>query len=125
MEWVIEIPSSSFDEEIKETEKPVVVEFWRRSCNWCKRFKPVYEQLPEVFGGKVKFLKINMLKSIGNLRLAEGLGVDQTPTLKLFCGGRSIGEIVGYRSLERVVEEIEEILNNQEQCLGWKKLREM
>lgn len=94
MERVVEIPANSFDREVKGSDKPVVVEFWIRSCSNCQKFKPVYEKLPEIFGDKVKFLKMNMFLSLENLKLAEGFGVEETPTLKLFCEGREIGEIL-------------------------------
>jgi hypothetical protein len=48
--------------------------------------------------------------------LAEGLGVEETPTLKIFCKGREIGQITGYRSLDDVVKEIEEVLKRGQYC---------
>ena len=116
MVQVIEIPANSFEREVKEADKPVVVEFWRRSCSNCQKFKPIYEKLPDIFGDKVKFLKMNMFLSLENLKLAEGFGVEETPTLKLFCKGREIGEIIGYRPFDKVVKEIEETLEREEYC---------
>lgn len=98
-----------------------MLEFWIRSCDFCRKFKPVYEQLPEAFGGRARFLRMNMMKSIENLRLAEGMGVEQTPTTKIFCGGGEVGEIVGYRTLEEAVREISSILESNEDC--WFKIR--
>ena len=108
---VIEMPANSFDEEVKIADKPIVVEFWIRSCDNCQKFKPIYEELPQIFKDTVKFFKINMFLSIENLRLAEGFGVEETPTSKVFCKGREIGEIVGYRPLDQVVDEINKILD--------------
>ena len=107
---VLEIPANSFDEEVKIADKPIVVEFWRARDN-CQKFKPIYEELPQIFKGTVRFFKINMFLSIENLRLAEGIGVEETPTLKVFCKGEEIGEIVGYRPLDQVVDEINDILD--------------
>lgn len=116
MNQVAEIQADSFERAIERSNKPVVVEFWIKSCGNCQRFRPVYEKLPEIFGGKVEFLKMNMFLSLENLRLAEGLGVEETPTLKLFCNGREIGQIIGYRPVDRVVKEIEEILEREQYC---------
>jgi hypothetical protein len=41
-----------------------------------------------------------MLKSTGNLRLAERMGVEQTPTTKIFFKGKELGEIVGFKTLD-------------------------
>ena len=60
-----------------------------------------------------------MFLNLENLKLAEGLGVEETPTLKLFCKGREIGQIIGYKPLDEVVKEIEEILDPEEYC-EWK-----
>lgn len=95
MAEVADIDAADFKGAVEGSEVPVVLEFWVRSCHNCQKFKPVYEQLPDVFEGRVKFLRINMLKNIENLRLAEGMGVEQTPTMKIFCGGVEVGEILG------------------------------
>jgi len=56
-----------------------------------------------------------MFASIENLRLAEALGVEQTPTTKVFCKGREIVQILGYKPLE-VVLEINLLMNSDEDC---------
>lgn len=113
---VMDIEADAFNEHIKGSDVPVALEFWIRSCDFCRKFKPVYEQLTDAFGGRVRFLRMNMMKSIENLRLAEGMGVEQTPTTKVFCGGGEVGEIVGYRTLEEAVGEISSMLESSEDC---------
>ena len=114
MNQIVEIPAEHFEREVKNTDRLVIIEFWIRSCGFCQKFKPIYEQLPTVFDNKVKFLKMNMFLTLDNLKLAEGLGIEDTPTLKLFCKGEEIGEIIGYRSLDAVIKEIEDILKKEE-----------
>jgi len=116
MNQIAEIPADSFERTVKRGDKPVIVEFWIKSCGNCQKFRPVYEKLPEIFGDKVEFLKMNMFLSLQNLKLAEGLGVEETPTLKLFCKGEEIGQIIGFKPLDEVVKEIEEILERKQYC---------
>jgi len=116
MNQVAEIPASSFERAVKRGDKPVIVEFWIKSCGNCQKFRPVYEKLPEIFGDKFEFLKMNMFLSLENLKLAEGLGVEETPALKLFCKGKEIGQIIGYRTVDEVVKDIEEILEREQYC---------
>jgi thioredoxin 1 len=109
-----DISAEGFEREVKDSDGPVVLEFWVRSCDHCRRFKPVYERLPDVIEGNVRFFRMNMLKTIENLRLAEGLGVEETPTTKVFCLGGEVGEIVGYLPLEEAVERINGLLQSCE-----------
>ena len=116
MEEVTDIQATDFTEEIKESDKPVIVEFWIKSCPHCGKFKSVYEQFPTYFRGDLKFFRMNMFTSIENLRLAEDLGVEQTPTTKIFCKGREIGEILGYKPLDEAVQEINLVIDSDEDC---------
>ena len=110
MSNVVDIQAKDFDREIAESTKPVVVEFWVKSCGNCKKFKPVYEKLSDVFSDRLRFVRVNMFESVENLRLAEGFGVEETPTVKLFYKSKEIGQMTGFRPLEAATEEIEAIL---------------
>jgi thioredoxin 1 len=111
MSKIVETSATNFITTMKESEEPVVVEFWIRSCVNCQKFKEVYAQLPQIFSKKIKFFAINMFQNLENLKLAEELGVENTPTLKIYHKGKIIGEIVGFRSLDQVVGEIQSILS--------------
>jgi len=113
LEGISDIMAEDFEEAVKTSDVPIVLEFWVRSCSYCQMFKPVYDRLPSHYGDGVRFLRMNMLKSIGNLRLAEGMGVEQTPTTKVFCGGAEVGEIVGFMKFEEAVEELDGILSSE------------
>ena len=117
MSKVVEVDADTWEKEVLDTDRPVVVDFWHHMCGWCIKLNPVYEQLPERYGDRVKFVKLNILQSPENRELAITLGVLSTPTLKFLCDGRVVGEIVGYRPLERLVREIDEILGRRDECL--------
>ena len=87
MNQVVEIPAEYFDREVKNYDRPVVIKFWIWSCSFCQKFKPISEKLPEIFNDKIKFLKMNMFPSLDNLKLVEGLGVEDAPTINFFCKG--------------------------------------
>lgn len=115
---VVEISAGDWEREVLRSDRPVVVDFWHPMCGWCLRLNPIYDQLPERFGERVKFVKVNILQSPENQRLALSLGILGTPTMKLICNGRVVGEIVGYRPLERLIGEIEGLLDKRDECLG-------
>jgi thioredoxin 1 len=114
---VVDVEASTWDKEVVKSEKPVVVDFWHSLCSWCIKLNPVFEQLPERFGDNVKFVKVNVLHNQETQMLAISQGVFGTPTMKFFCNGRPVGEIVGYRPLDRLVNEIEETLKKKDDCL--------
>ena len=114
MDSIKDISAYEFEREVKGSIGPALLEFWVRSCDQCRRFKPVYEALPEALVGKARFFRMNMLKTLENLRLAEGLGVEETPTTKIFCSGVEVGEIVGYLPLEEAIKRVDELLRSCE-----------
>lgn len=117
MSVVSEIQASQWDKEVVKAERPVVVDFWHNMCGWCNKLNPIFAQLPEAIPG-VKFLKVNILESPENRKIAIDNGVMSTPTIKVFCEGRPIGELIGFKSHEKLVSELNEILNQKDSCLG-------
>jgi thioredoxin 1 len=111
-----DVMAEDFHEILKATDTPLVLEFWMRSCSFCQKFKPIYEQLSEIYKESIVFLRLNMMKSIENLRLSEELGVEQTPTTKVFCREEEVGEIVGYKSFDEAIEELKTIVQSNEAC---------
>ena len=116
MVGVKEIQADQWDSEVLSEEGPVAVDFWHHMCGWCLKLNPEFAKLPETIEG-VKFLKLNILESPENRNIAIESGVMGTPTIKVFCKGRSIGEVVGFNSYESLVKELERILNQKDSCL--------
>jgi len=80
----VEVQADAWEREVLRAEEPVVVDFWHPICGWCLTLNPVYEWLPERFGERVKLGKVNALGSPENQRLAIGLDILGTPTIKVF-----------------------------------------
>jgi len=114
---VIELQAEAWDNIVKEAEGPVVIDFWHNMCGWCLKLNPIFEQLPEQLH-EAKYAKMNVLDSTENRNLAMEHGVMGTPTIKVFCEGRDIGEIVGYRTLDKLVSELKEIFDSSEDCIA-------
>ncbi|MHA2022722.1 MAG: thioredoxin family protein [Candidatus Thorarchaeota archaeon] len=117
MSKVIELNAEIWDKEVIKSDIPVVIDFWHQMCGWCLKLNPIFDQLPEHFEN-VKFGKMNILDSNENRETAMDIGVMGTPTIKIFCNGRDIGEMVGFRPIERLVSDLKEILDNKDECLA-------
>ena len=84
MKQVVEISPEHLKRVVKEG-KPVVIEFWIKSCGNCQKFRPIYEQLPNIFGSKAEFFKMNVYLNLQNLKYAENLGLEARMTISAFA----------------------------------------
>jgi thioredoxin 1 len=116
MSKVIDLQAETWDEEVTNHERPVVVDFWHNMCGWCLKLNPEFERLPGEFED-VKFAKMNILDSPENRKIAVDSGVMGTPTIKIFCQGRAVGEIVGFKTFEMLLNELRDVLSQADYCL--------
>ena len=91
-EGIMEIEDNSFDTEVLQSDKPVLVDFWAPWCGPCKAIGPMVEELSETFGDKVKFAKCN----VGNNPVTPSkYGIKAIPTLIFFKDGNVVEQITG------------------------------
>ena len=86
------ITDSNFDEEIKNSKVPILVDFWAEWCGPCKQIGPILEDIGEVKKDKLKILKLNIDE---NPQTPQKFGVRGIPTLMLFKDGNLIDTKVG------------------------------
>ena len=83
-ENIVHISDESFEEEVLQSEKPVLIDYWAEWCGPCKMIAPTFKQCAEDYKGKVKFVKINV---DDNSNTPTKYGVRGIPTLMLFKEG--------------------------------------
>ncbi len=110
----VNVDSTNFEEQVLKSKGLIIVDFWAPWCPWCRKLAPDYETLSNEYGDRVKFAKLNADDSPS---IAEQYGVQGLPTLKFFCGGRTVGELTGYRPKPMLKAEIENMVAHYKECL--------
>jgi thioredoxin 1 len=106
-EGVMDIEDGSFDSEVLQSDKPVMVDFWAPWCGPCKAIGPVVEELAGTFGDKIKFTKCN----VDDNPVTPGkYGIKAIPTLILFKEGNVVEQITGMVAKSKLEEAINKVL---------------
>lgn len=110
----IDLTSGNWENEVTKAPNLVLIDFWAPWCPWCRKLAPDFEALAGEYQGRVKFVKVN---ADDNPDIAEKYGVQGLPTLKFFCEGRPVAEIVGYLPKPALRAEIEKTLPIYKECI--------
>jgi thioredoxin 1 len=97
------VTEQSFEQEVLQSETPVVVDFWAEWCGPCHAVSPILERIVEERNGDLKLVKVNIDEEQG---LALRYGVQSIPTMILFKGGEPAAAAIGAQpktALERAL----------------------
>ena len=98
----------NFDQEVLESEIPVVADFYAEWCGPCKMLAPVIEQLAEKYDGKVKIGKVNADEA---QELCGRYGVMSIPSVLFFKDGEVVDQSVGFVPQPVLESKIEDMLD--------------
>lgn len=89
---VLELTTASFDQVIRDSGKPVLVDFWAPWCGPCRMVAPVVEQLAREFAGRAVVAKLNIDE---HPQIAQRYGIMSIPALYIFRDGALVEQLVG------------------------------
>ncbi len=89
---VLSLTDATFDSEVKDSQQPVLIDFWAPWCGPCKKLGPIIEELANEFEGKVKIAKVNVDE---NQQKASEYGISGIPAVFLFVNGEVKERMVG------------------------------
>jgi thioredoxin 1 len=93
---VVELTGSNWTQEVVNSDKPVLVDFWASWCAPCRALSPLIDRLAEQYAGKVKVGKLNTDDENAS-DIAARYGINTIPQVLLFKGGsdQPVDKIVG------------------------------
>src|SRR5574339_596470 len=89
---VPEFDDNNFDQEVLQSNTPVLVDFWAPWCGPCRQIAPMIDQLASENAGSIKVGKVNIDDNPG---VAGEHGVEAIPTLIIFKAGQAVNKFVG------------------------------
>jgi thioredoxin 1 len=103
----IQITDQNFDQEVLSGDKPVLVDFWAPWCGPCRMVSPAVTELAEELKDHLKVGKLNVDE---NPQTTQRYQIFSIPSLKVFKGGKIIGEVLGAAPKPVIEQKIKAII---------------
>ena len=104
---VLEVTDDTFEAEVKQSELPVLVDFWAPWCGPCRMVAPTVEALAGKYAGKVKVVKVNVDDSP---QTATEFKIRSIPTLAIMKDGKVEEQVVGVQTEDQLSEVLDGVI---------------
>ena len=101
------VTDETFESEVLQSPRPVIVEYWAQWCGPCRQVAPVLEAIAQEHAGQVDVVKLNTDE---NPRTAQRYQVLAVPTLAVFSGGQVVKQVLGARSKSALLRDFADFL---------------
>ncbi|AZI34854.1 thioredoxin [Caenibius tardaugens NBRC 16725] len=101
------VTDANFSDEVLNSDKPVLVDFWADWCGPCKMIAPALEEISEELADKVTIAKVDIME---NTDIASQFGVQSIPLLILFKDGKPAAQKLGAAPKSQLKGWLESVL---------------
>lgn len=101
------VTDDSFEAEVLNNPRPVIVEYWAAWCGPCRQVAPVLDSIAEDRAGVVDLVKINVDE---NPATARRYGILHVPTVSVFSGGQLVKQVIGAKSKSALLRDFGDFL---------------
>lgn len=105
----VHLTDDNFQNEVLDSNTPVLVDFWAAWCGPCRMIAPMIEELATDYNGKVKIGKLDV---DNNQRVAMQYGIRSIPSLLVFKNGKVVDQIIGAVPKSHIVEKLNAVATN-------------
>jgi thioredoxin 1 len=107
-EQVKHVTDGSFEQDVLQSGKPVLVDFWAEWCAPCRMIGPLIEEIATDFAANATVVKLNV---DDNTATAQRYGIKGIPTLILFNEGKEVERVVGATGKDSITKIIEKYVS--------------
>lgn len=104
---LIEVNQDNFEQEVLQSDLPVLVDFWAPWCGPCRAIGPTVEDIAAEYKGKLKVCKINI---DSNPSVATQFSIMSIPTLLIFAEGKVERQIIGLAGKDKIVDKFSHLI---------------